>query len=120
MNLQKSQSKAGRPRAEKIKTPADKQILKRLNEIIKSTTEKIENYQLGEAVRELYDFVWHEYADKYIEASKRQGENVNVFVFKTILKLLHPFMPFITEYIWQMNYKDKNPLIISEWPKPKK
>jgi len=120
MNLQKShlrQSSGGQARPQ---TPADKQILKRLNEIIKSTTEKIENYQLGKAARELYDFVWHEYADKYIEASKRQEKNVNVYVFKTILKLLHPFMPFITEHIWQMNYKDKNPLIISEWPKPKK
>lgn len=104
----------------KAKTAADKQILKRLNEIVESTTEKIENYQLGEAARELYDFVWHEYADKYIEISKKQEKNVNVFVFKTILKLLHPFMPFITEHIWQMNYKEKQPLIITEWPKPKK
>jgi len=101
----------------KPQTTADKQILKRLNEIIKSITEKIENYQLGEAARELYDFVWHEYADKYIETSKKQEKNVNVVVFATILKLLHPFMPFITEHIWQMSYKDKTPLIISEWPK---
>jgi len=41
-------------------------------------------------------------------------------VFKTILKLLHPFMPFITEHLWQMNYKEKDPLIITEWPKIKK
>ena len=98
-------------------TTDDKQILKRLNEIIKSTTKKIENYQLGEAARELYDWVWHEYADKYIETSKKQKQNVNVYVFGQILKLLHPFMPFITEHIWQMNYKDKKPLIICEWPK---
>jgi len=104
----------------KPKTSADKEILKKLNEIIKSTAKKIENYQLGEATRELYDFVWHEYADKYIEASKKQKQNVNVYVFEQILKLLHPFMPFITEHLWQMHYKDKNPLIISEWPKSKK
>jgi valyl-tRNA synthetase len=101
-------------------TPADKQILKRLNEIIRSITEKIENYQLGEAARELYDWIWHEYADKYIETSKKQKQNVNVYVFGQILKLLHPFMPFITEHLWQMSYKNKNPLIISEWPKSKK
>jgi valyl-tRNA synthetase len=95
----------------------DKWILKRLNEVIKSTTKKIENYQLGEAARELYKFVWHEYADKYIEISKKQEKNINVYVFKTILRLLHPFMPFITEHIWQLNYPKERPLIISEWPK---
>jgi valyl-tRNA synthetase len=104
----------------KNQTPADKEILKKLNEIIKSTTKKIENYQLGEASRELYDFVWHEYADKYIEASKKQEKNVNIYVFENILKLLHPFIPFITEHLWQTHYKDKDPLIISEWPKSKK
>ena len=104
----------------KSQTPADKEILKKLNEIIKSTTKKIENYQLGEASRELYDFVWHEYADKYIEASKKQEKNVNIYVFENILKLLHPFIPFITEHLWQTHYNDKDPLIISEWPKSKK
>lgn len=104
----------------KEQTSVDKEILKRLNEIISSVTKKIESYELGEASRELYDFVWHEYADKYIEASKKQEKNVNIYIFENILKLLHPFVPFITEHLWQMNYKDKNPLIISEWPKFKK
>jgi len=98
-------------------TLADKWILSRLNTIIESTTEKIENYQLGEASRELYDFVWHEYADWYIEISKTQEKNVNIHVFENILRLSHPFIPFITEKIWQMNYKKENALIISEWPK---
>jgi len=98
----------------------DKWILKRLNETIESITKKIENYELGESARELYEFVWHEYADKYIEASKKQEKNLNIYVFKTILKLLHPFVPFITESIWQINYKEKEPLIITEWPKFKK
>ena len=75
---------------------------------------------MGEAVRQLYDFVWHEYADWYIEISKLQKQNLNYHIFKIILKLLHPFMPFITEYIWQLHYKDKNALIVSEWPKPNK
>jgi len=108
---------SNKPQITKPKTPSEKWIVSRLNTVIKEITEKIKNYQLGEAARQLYDFVWHEYADKYIEISKKQEKNVNVYVFKTILKLLHPFMPFITEHIWQMNYKDKKPLIISEWPK---
>jgi valyl-tRNA synthetase len=105
-------------------TAADKKILKKLNEIIKSTTKKIENYQLGEAARELYDFVWHEYADKYVEVSKFEIRNskfnLHPYIFSTILKLLHPFMPFITEHLWQMYYKNEKPLIVSEWPRPKK
>lgn len=95
---------------------ADKWILSRLNTIIKEITEKLDGYKFGEAARQLYDFIWHEYADWYIEISKEQENNLNSEIFKTILKLLHPFMPFITEHIWQIN-KDKKPLIISEWPK---
>jgi valyl-tRNA synthetase len=109
-----------KPQTEKAKTKADKEILGKLNETIKSTTKRIENYQLGEAARELYNFVWHEYADKYIEVSKKQEENANDYIFKTILKLIHPFMPFITENIWQMDYKNEKALIISAWPKAKK
>jgi valyl-tRNA synthetase len=101
-------------------TIADKWILSRLNTIIDSTTKKIENYQLGEAARELYDFVWHEYADWYIEISKNQDKNLNICIFETILKLLHPFIPFISEKIWQMNYKKDGALIISQWPKADK
>ena len=105
----------------KRKTKADKWILSRLNTIIKQTTKNLEEYKLGEATRELYKFVWHEYADKYIETSKKQEKNVNEEVFKTILKLLHPFMPFITEHLWQTSYSNaKKPLIISDWPKSNK
>ncbi|MFZ5559605.1 MAG: valine--tRNA ligase [Patescibacteria group bacterium] len=101
----------------KSQTLADRWILSRLNTVIKEITQKIQNYQLGEAARQLYDFIWHEYADWYIEISKLQKTNLNPQIFKTILKLLHPFMPFITEYIWQMSYKNEKPLIISGWPK---
>lgn len=105
----------------KLQTKADKWILSRLNTIIEQTTKNIEEYKIGEAARELYQFVWHEYADKYIETSKKQERNVNKEVFKTILKLLHPFMPFITEHLWQMSYSNtKKPLIISDWPKSNK
>jgi len=96
---------------------ADKWILSRLSTTIKEIDQKIKNYQLGEAARQLYEFVWHEYADWYIELSKLQEANLNIPIFKTILQLLHPFMPFITEYIWQLNYKEKDALIVSIWPK---
>jgi len=101
-------------------TLADKWILSRLHRLIDSVDKKIKNYQLGEAARELYEFVWHEYADWYIEISKTQEKNLNVYVFKNILKLIHPFMPFISEQIWQMHYKKEGPLIISFWPKANK
>jgi valyl-tRNA synthetase len=124
MNLQNQNSKNQIPNKSKFSkleiqnlTEDDKWILKRLNETIKSVSKKIENYEFGESARELYEFVWHEYADKYIEASKKQKKNINVHIFKNILKLLHPFIPFITESIWQINYKKEKPLIISEWPK---
>jgi len=101
----------------KPETLADKWILSKLNTLIQNTTKNIEEYKLGEASRELYDFVWHDYADWYVEISKEQAKTLNKEIFKIILKLLHPFMPFITEHIWQLSYSDnKNPLIISEWP----
>jgi len=99
------------------KTLADKWILSRLNTIIKKTTKNIEEYKLGEVARELYDFIWHEYADWYIEISKQQKTNFNQEIIKNILKLLHPFIPFITEQIWQLNYPKEKTLIVSEWPK---
>jgi valyl-tRNA synthetase len=119
MNRQNSQPKAGRPRVEnpKFKTLADKWILSRLNTIIRKTTKNIEEYKLGEAARELYDFIWHEYADWYIEISKQQKTNFNQEIIKSILNLLHPFMPFITEQIWQLNYPKEKALIVSEWSK---
>ncbi len=105
----------------KSQTKEDKWILSKLNTIVKETTKNLEEYKLGESARQLYKFVWHEYADKYIETSKKQEKDVNEKVFKTILKLFHPFMPFITEHLWQMSYSNtKKPLIISDWPKSNK
>jgi len=105
----------------KSQTKEDKWILSKLNTIVKETTKNLEEYKLGESARQLYKFVWHEYADKYIETSKKQEKDVNKQVFKIILKLLHPFMPFITEHLWQMSYSNtKKPLIVSDWPKSNK
>ncbi len=104
----------------KFQTLADRWILSRLNTVIQKTIKNIEEYKLGEASRQLYDFIWHEYADWYIEISKMQKKNLNSQIFKILLQLLHPFMPFLTEHIWQLNYKKEKPLIISGWPKTDK
>ncbi len=111
-------------------TEADKEILNKLNELIKSSTEHLENFRLHEAAQEIYQFTWYEFADAYIETSKKQLADEKLktstlstlhFSLLTILKLLHPFMPFITEHIWQL-LKEKDlvkseMLMIENWPK---
>jgi len=124
----------------KSKTLADRWILSRLNTIIELTTQKIKNYQFGEAIRELYDFVWHDFADWYIEIAKHEIRNplwqsnsaerqsktniINILYnsLLVILKLLHPFIPFVTETIYQQLFGQHQPafLIVAEWPKPNK
>lgn len=116
-NINRFIQMSDKPQTKKSKTLADKWILSKLNTVIKQSTENLDGYKFGETARQLYDFVWHEYADWYVEISKEQKQNLNKEIFSTILKLVHPFMPFITEYIWQLYYKDKKALIISEWPK---
>ena len=108
----------------KSKTLADRWILSRLNSIILSTTSKIENYEFGEAAKELYEFVWHEFADWYLEISKfqiaTQKNTLSILNYSLliILKLLHPFIPFVTEKIWSTQLEDSGRLLIIEpWPK---
>jgi valyl-tRNA synthetase len=106
-------------------TDADKNILAKLDAAIKNVTEHLENFRLHEAAQEIYQFTWYEFADIYIEASKKQLADKNLkastlstlhYSLTTILKLLHPFMPFVTEEIWsKLNQKEL--LIISNWPK---
>jgi valyl-tRNA synthetase len=110
-------------------TEADKDILGKLETLVKSATNNLENFRLHEAAQEIYQFVWHEFADKYIETSKQQladeklKESTYYLLLTTLtasLKLLHPFMPFVTEHIWQL-LKDRglvknNLLMIEKWP----
>ncbi|MFA6184719.1 MAG: valine--tRNA ligase [Candidatus Shapirobacteria bacterium] len=104
-------------------TTADKDILEKLNKITISTTKNLENYRFGQASEDLYQFFWHEFCDIYIENAKDRGEetiSVLLTVLETSLKLLHPFIPFITETIYQnlqekFNFK-KELLISSSWP----
>ncbi len=91
------------------KTEADKEILSKLDAVIKSATKNLDDFHLHEAAQEIYQFAWHEFADVYIEASKKQladtetkqnTEAILLHCLIAILKLLHPFMPFVTEELW--------------------
>ena len=106
-------------------TDADKEILNKLEVVIKEATEHIEKFRLHEAAQSLYQFTWHELADVYIEASKTQLQNettkentqaILLYSLFTILKLLHLFMPFITEEIWSKLHQKKL-LLVTPWPK---
>ncbi len=102
---------------------ADKKILKDLNKTIEETDKRIEKYEFGKAAHKLYDFFWHQFCDKYLEASKEQNteetKKVLLYVLSSSLKLLHPFIPFVTEEIYQnLPIKGKKQCImIEEWPK---
>lgn len=96
---------------------SDKWILSRLNSIIEEVTEKLEAYQFSDAGLLIYDFFWGEYCDWYLEISKvSQNQAVLKHVLEVSLKLMHPFMPYVTEAIWQ-NLNPNELLITSDWPK---
>ncbi|ACQ53535.1 valine--tRNA ligase [Clostridium botulinum] len=108
-------------------TIADKWILSRLNTVVKEVTENIEKFELGIASQKIYDFIWGEFCDWYIELVKPvlYGENeeakgiaFNVLhkVLETSLQLLHPIMPFITEEIYTHLYTEYESIVISKWP----
>ncbi len=103
----------------------DKWILGKFNSLVKGVTDSLESFELGIAVAKLYDFIWDEFCDWYIELTKirLQGEGseketakaVLVYVLSNTLKLLHPFMPFITEEIWQTLPHEGETIMLSEW-----
>ncbi len=87
----------------------------------KSVTKNIEKYKFGEAAHELYDFIWHDLADKYLEETKnnddQETKDILAYLLLNCLKLLHPFMPFITEEIYSiLPIKDKKLLLVEKWP----
>jgi valyl-tRNA synthetase len=98
----------------------DKQWEKKVSELAKEITKNIEAYQFNYATDRLYEFIWHEFADKYIEDVKTRmtGDSFATLkdLFEIQLKLLHPFMPFITEEIYTRLYGGEGNLIISQWP----
>ena len=104
----------------------DQWILTKLNRLIREVTDNLENFELGIAVSKLYDFIWDIFCDWYIELTKsrlfeggesgKTAQQVLLYVMTNMLKLLHPFMPFITEEIWQVLPHEGEALMVSEWP----
>jgi len=109
-------------------TLPDKWILLRLKATIKEVTQALEEYRFNDAALAIYHFTWHNFCDWYIELSKVQlsqaddlrlrqnTQRVLLFVLERILKLLHPFMPFITEEIWQKIPHEGESIMVSSWP----
>lgn len=100
----------------------DKWIKLELKKTTKKVTKLLDTYKLNEAAEEVYDFVWHKFADVYIERTKVRREESQPtleLALKHSLKLLHPFMPFVTETVWQQikDSKDSSLLISASWPK---
>ncbi len=106
----------------------DKWILSQYNTLVSGVTDSLEKFELGMAVQKLYDFIWDVFCDWYIEIAKIRlnGDDedkkataraVLVYVMSNTLKLLHPFMPFITEEIWQTLPHTGESIMISDWPK---
>ncbi|MGN0595910.1 MAG: valine--tRNA ligase [Ruminiclostridium sp.] len=105
----------------------DKWVLTLFNNLVKDVTDNLDSFELGIAIQNIYDFIWDIYCDWYIELTKpriaqggetaRAAQNVLVFVLQGCLKLLHPFMPFITEEIWQSIPHGSQPesIMISKW-----
>ncbi len=95
-------------------------FIDKLNRLGGAVTRHLETYKFGEAAHQLYDFVWHDLADDYLETSKTKNDaetkQTLVDTLHTILRLLHPFMPFVTEAIWQTLPQRSTPLLVAEWP----
>jgi valyl-tRNA synthetase len=111
-----SRDKFQKPKSKTL-TVADKKILVTLEKTKKEVSKRIEKYEFGQALHVLYDFFWHTYCDVYLEASKKQlNTEVLSYVLAESLKLLHPFLPFITEEIWsRLPIKNRKMLIVEQW-----
>ncbi len=111
----------------------DHWILHRYNETVRKTTALLDNYELGEAARMVYEFLWNDYCDWYVEISKhylyqkddseqaksdrKQSRSLLVYILDGVMRLLHPFMPFISEEIWQqLPHGKEEALVVSAWP----
>ena len=105
----------------------DKWILSKYNDVVKTVTENLDKYELGVALSNLYDFIWESFCDWYIELVKprlfdkenptaKTAQYVLTYVLSNTMKLLHPFMPFITEEIWQHLPHEGESIMISDWP----
>lgn len=131
MNLEgKTPRQLGYPNLQNLEL-SDRWILSRYNQVIKQTRDYIENYSLGEAAKGLYEFIWGDFCDWYIElvktrlwqekesSSRLVAQQTLAYVLEGILKLLHPFMPHITEEIWHtLTQKSEDSLALQSFPQP--
>ena len=126
MNLEKAEVPGEMPKDQL--TAADKWILSKVNTLAKEVTENMDKYELGIAVQKVYDFIWEEFCDWYIEMVKPRlysetddTKGAALWTLKTVLgnalKLLHPFMPFITEEIYCTLNPEEDSIMIAAWPK---
>lgn len=104
---------------------AERYIVSRCHELVSKVTEALEAYNFGDAGRQIYEFLWDEYADWYIEISKTRmkdaegalmARKVLVYVWDRCMRLLHPFMPFLTEVLWQLAPHTGQSIMVSDWP----
>ncbi|MFH7315770.1 valine--tRNA ligase [Weissella cibaria] len=124
------ETKAELPADLSVLTLADKWILSRLNETIASVTKNFDKFEFGEAGRSLYNFIWNDFADWYIEmtketlngndeAAKKNVQAVLAYVLDNTLRLLHPIMPFVTEAIWLEMPHDGESIVVAAYPEEK-
>lgn len=104
-----------------LKTSADHWIYERLQDAVEEITSDLESYRISDAGQKIYSLLWDDFADWYVEASKvNLNPTVLIHAFRTILRLSHPFAPFVTETLWQHTSADGSLLINEPWPEPKK
>ena len=109
-------------------TLADQWIVQKYNETVQSVTSNLDKFELGEAASSVYDFIWNTYCDWYIELAKprlyndgnerdrRTVQYLLVTILRHMLELLHPFMPFVTEHIWQHLPHEGDSIVVAKWP----
>ena len=103
-----------------LKKKINQDILEKFEETKKTTEELIKTYEFGPALHLLYEFFWHDFCDNYLEESKKmesaETSETLLYVLTGTIKLLHPFIPFITEAIWgKINKENKKHLIVESW-----
>jgi valyl-tRNA synthetase len=118
--LSKTEGNFNPTKPDKINDSESEAILDKLDELSRNLEKQIETYEFGQALHDIYEFVWHEFADKYIEYSKDKDDTetkqILSYSLLKFVKLLHPFMPFVTEAIYQrLPKKDKDFLMVEEW-----
>ena len=102
----------------KPRSSADHWVMNRLHSSLLETQKLMDSYEIGKAYEVLYHFIWDDFADWYIEASKiNTNNNILVYVLESVLKAAHPFAPFVTETIWDTLKWEDGLLIVSKWPK---